>query len=647
MHDRSNFHVHGRDFIKDPILATHGVLADVSHFLPSHGRPIEILRVALSGRGPTDSKLSLTIREQDDEHRVHMIECPVRAEAYEVVRRFFENKAKSAAAPDLRNEHLPAVPSPQALLACAERAVAAIQARPEAQRSREPLGYALGDAIGLAVMSNDAAKATSLSRQLKRLLHIEPATIVRPAVTRTLLNSLAPVMRAAVASDRMQFLNEVLQEVVPATAEFDGSINESADMSRFMVALREFLAHGDADDIAAIFTLFNEPNLKLLILNMAVDSVTEGGSAQGINTCGKVVRSMLKECEKASSYHGELGWRIRAFSAAVAGNADKAEGLVDDVFRWSRGDRVLGWVMGVSTGLKIRSKHDVPVKEFLPHLKSVLYCGNEDYFEEVAPAFVRGLLTANQGNRAEVSEEILQALADQYPELDHGGDFTAGRFAHQLVAACRSEDSGRVTQCLEDLRQAVQILGDNGDALMLAMCEEIATDATLRNAGLRERVAGLIVDELSEPHNSDRYGLTRLRAGDLLFLAGYEDAALRVPLAPGLGEAGRLLWRLRAAAQESEAGSSPPEALVSKLAAAIDSIAERQLDGEHLVSPMRGRAWSQLIEEAAAINCPSLAQKAFNHALAISRGWAAREVTHLTDALLSGIVRRGYPSESD
>jgi hypothetical protein len=76
--------------------------------------------------------------------------------------------------------------------------------------------------------------------------------------------------------------------------------------------------------------------------------------------------------------------------------------------------------------------------------------------------------------------------------------------------------------------------------------------------------------------------------------------------------------------------------------AAIDSVAERQLDGEHLVSPMRGAAWAQLIEEAAAVNCPTLAQQAFSHALAVSRGWAAREVSQLTDALLSGIVRRMY-----
>ena len=640
MHDRFNLQVPGRDFIKDPILATHGVLADVSHFLPAQAQPIEILRVAFTGRGPTDSKLALTIRDRDDQKRV--IECPIRAEVYEVVRRFFEKKTPAAAMTDLGSERMPAVPSHRAILACAERAVAAIQGRPEAQRSREPLAHAIGDAMGLAVLANDETKARELGRDLKKVLHLAPQTIVRPAVTRTLLNSLAPVIRAAVATDRIAVLNEVLQEVVPATAEFDGTINESADMSRFTAALREFVDHGKPDDISAIVTLFNEPNLKLFILNMAVDSTIESGSVQGINTCGKVVRSMLKECEPASAYHGEQGWRVRAFSAALAGNSDKAEGLVDDVFRWSRGDRVLGWVMGVATGLKVRSKHDMPIKDFLPHLKSVLYIGNEDYFDVVAPAFVRGLLTANQGARADVSEGMLQALADQYSELDDGREFTAGRFAHQLVAARRSGDAGRVENCLKDFRQAAQILGDNGDALMLAMCQEISTDVTIRDAELRERVADLIVDEITEPDNAERYGLTRLRVGDLLYGAGHQAAALRVPLASDLGETGRLIWRLRAAAEEVEGGHSPPDELVSKLMAAIDSVAERQLDGERLVSPMRGAAWAQLIEEAAAVNCPTLAQQAFSHALAVSRGWAAREVSQLTDALLSGIVRRMY-----
>jgi choline dehydrogenase-like flavoprotein len=90
---------------------------------------------------------------------------------------------------DLGSERMPAVPAHRAILACAERAVAAIQGRPEAQRSREPLAHAIGDAMGLAVLANDETKARELGRDLKKVLHLAPQTIVRPAVTRTLLNS--------------------------------------------------------------------------------------------------------------------------------------------------------------------------------------------------------------------------------------------------------------------------------------------------------------------------------------------------------------------------------------------------------------------------------------------------------------------------
>lgn len=626
--------------MKDPILESNGILADVARRVPTDLYPVEVLRVGFTAQGPQESKLSLTILTAQKEK--HILECPVRAEVYEVVRRFFEKKSSATASGDITSAQLPPRDTVQSLLMCAEGVVAHIQARPEVHRSRESLAHALGDAIGVAVIVGAEGQALELAVQLKKTLHITPGSLIKPSVTRDLLNGLAPVIRASVASDRLELLCRVMEQVVPATCEFDGTINEGADMRRFSSSLLDLMNHGVHDDVAHILSLFNEPNVQLLILNLATEAVIAAGTVQGINTCGKVVRAAIKDCEGASCFTTEQGWRVRAFSYALAGKLDAAEDMIDQVFRWSRGDEVLGWVLGVTTGFKIRAKHDFSPKEFLPHLKSVLYLGNEDYFDVVAPAFVRGLLSASQGARAEVANEILHALTGQYPELREKGEYSARKVVQHLLGVARMGS----TQALEEALKTLPVMGKSsgvgGDRLFLALCNEVATDATIRDPKLRRRIVEIIVEELNNPRNVERYPLTRIRAADVLFAAGYEAQALAMTPSPTIGEIGRLIWRVRAATSAERSGETIPQSMITQVSEDIDALAQLAGELDKVITPIRADAWSPLVEEIASVANQPLIQKTLHFALRAAGSWTVEEVSKVNDALLNGLVRRAY-----
>ncbi len=639
MNERFNNQVAGSEFLRDPILVSAGVVEDVASALPRDSFPHHVLQVQLKDRGPLQATITVTIRGASDEKKV--IECPVRADKYDVVRRFFERKLHAAESGELASLSLPKAESSSALLAGAEKIVSHLAARCDASRSRELLTAAIGDAIGIALMVGEEARALELSGDLQRSLRLSPGCVAHPSQAWTLLNSIAPVVRAAAVSDRLGALQAVVERVIPKGVTFAEALPEKGGQLRFGEAMCDLLDHGDSPMALGLIRSFQQPALKLKLLNLMVDAVVAHGTARAINTCAEVVAELLPECKKADDFARDPGLRIRAFSAALSGSAREAEDLIDDIPRWFRSDPLVGWVYGVTTGLKVRSKHNLIPRRFVVHFKNALYVGNENFLDEVGPAFVKGLVASTQGTHGAAAEELLQAVADHFPALEENVVFTARRFIHQLVLAMRNRDTPRVEQGLKDLVETARDSGQLGDDLFLVMCEELSTDVMIRNRSLRSALVSSIVDELRASEVLELYELSRLTAGEILYTSGFRSAALKVPPPYVVGDSGRLLWRIRALA--AVAGDRPVEAasaMVAKMEEEVDSLVLREDSGSGAVVPTRAADWTPLIAEAAAVNAPTLSSKVLLSALSSSKSWTLRELQGLSEALLSGLIRR-------
>ena len=650
MNERHSLQVSGRIFARDPVLATKGVLQDVGNFLAMRDSgsgtgsagdanfPVTILQVQLKDHSPQDAKLALTIRTRTEAKTV--VECPIRSETYDIVKQFFEQKSRRIEPENLESISMPSAGRHLGVLAGAEKVVSHVEARHEADKWHEWHAYALGNAIGISLILGEKENALELAQQLRRALRIGPDQAIKPSRTRVLLNSLASVIRAGVVGGREDAVLEIASTIIPATASFEGTLNESADLSRFSVAMREAMEGEDAALVESLFGLFRQPDLQLYLLSLSIEACIESANVAGLRTCGQVVKHMLKECQSAQEFKTTLGFRVQAFSAALSGKSEVAERLIEDIPLWERSEEAVGWIFGFSIGLRCRSKEEMAPRTFMPRLHHLIYDGNDDNFFPVCSSFVQGMLAANQGSFGARSEEILQLLSDTHPDLEEHPSFVARRFIHQLVTATRLKDGHRAEQALEDFSCTARMKGLAGDSLMLAMCEELLSDVTIRDATLRKKVIATIVGELKEKKNAELFELTRFQAGDLLYVAGFEEAALQVPPPLVVGEAGLLVWRLRRAARHVERSPGTPSKLLEGMVEKIDELGGAAESHGPALRPMKSSDWCPIIEETAALNASTLLHRALVHALAVSTTWSPREVSHLNDAILDGLVRR-------
>ncbi len=612
--------------MKDPRLAASGVLVAVANALPLSKHPtVQVVQARLRGRGATGVELALTVMTPDMEKSV--IEVPVKLDALEVVQEFFDRQATRDAAPET---NLPRLSPLSKLLEMAEDISNRVADRKDWKAAPTPHSQALGDAIGIATMLNDEGRAFALAVKLKAALGFDQDAPLSP---RCFLNAIAPAVRAALATDQMESLDAVLSAVIPKNYKFHDLLTPQADLSRFALAIRDFMEERTFDEVVAFLDHFSGPNISLRILNEAVDVCVTRGSARAINTCFQVVRALLPECKNATLFVNEAGIRLRAFEAAMSSDWVAAEKILDDMPRWSRSDPLVGWLAGYVVGLRVRSDHTLAPAPAVNQLNTLLLSGNDQYFEISAVQFVRGLVAATQGRNGDTSEPILQRIEDQHGTLEKMPTFLSARFAHQLVAAKRSGNEANIELCLKDLVRTAQLLGEDGDALLTAMCEELFSDVTIRDFALRNRIAATIASVLRDPANEGRFEGTRLLAGSILFEAGFPQAALRAPPALVIGESGRLVWHIRAMDARSREFGRTSALKLEQL--------DRSVDALKTFTEYPASEWAAVLEEAAAVakGLP-MAMKALNRAIKVSGDWGPGDLALLNEAVLNGLLRR-------
>lgn len=612
--------------MKDPRIAASGVLMDVAQALAfdTHSK-VQVLQARLRGTDSTTATLNLTIRTPDMEKSV--IEFKLRPETFAAVNQFFDRQANLNTCSETA---LPAIPLQVQLLEIAEDVAAQVGQRQDWKGVADAQSQSLGDAIGVAILLNDEPRACALVMKLKELLRLDGEAVPSP---RCFLNAIGPALRAAIATDQMELLDRVLSVALPTGYRFQDFLSPEADLSRFAEALRELMEDRGLDEAIAFLENFQGPNITLRLLNEAVDACVKRGSAQSINTCAIAVRTLLPDCESADLFVNEAGIRLRAFEAALSGDWAAADRSLDDMPRWSRSDPLIGWLGGYVVGLKVRSDHDLAPAPAVNNFNTLLLPGNDEHFEHSAAQFVRGLVAATQGRNGDTSEPILQSIEDQHVTLEKMPEFLSARFAHQLVVASRSRSAVSVEGCLQDLVCTAQVLGDDGDALLTAMCEDLCSDVTIRDSELRGKIATTIAGTLRDQRNIGRFEGTRLLAGAILFEAGFSKAALRAPPSLVVGESGRLVWHLRAMDAKSREAGRPSAAKLEQL--------ERNLDGLITSSAFPAAEWAAVVEEAAAVarGLP-MALKALTRATSAAAGWGPADLGLLNEALFNGTLRR-------
>ncbi len=631
MKDMQCLHARGSDFLRDPILAAHGVVADVAAVLPVVSQTLgELVQVRLRGRSPGDAVLSLTVKTL--EHKKEIIECQVRPEVFPVVRSFFEQRSVPPTTPSAQESRLPAASPEAQLLAITEDIANRLSDSKNGRGAKASTAVAIGDALGIAVLVHDEGKVTELAARLREVLGLDPKMSPGPARARAFLNSIAPAMRAAAATGRFGVLLSVISTVVPDGCVFAEPPPPAADIGKFTIGIKELLEHCPADDVAQLIQRFAAPNLMLQLMNAAIDACHKSGSATAISRCGDLVQLLLVSCKSAQDIHSEPGIRAKAFEAALSGDFEKTKSLVDDIPRWARTEEIFGWLTGYAVGLQVRAKHELKTEEVVGAIEHLIYRKVEDHFDALAVEFVRGMLAANQGANGLVSELILQRLEDRHPNLQDLPRFLSGRFVHQIVVAHREGNENSIEAVLKDFFQTARLLSEKGDALIAAMCEELLTDISIRDSALRAKIAVAISMELRNEKEPGRYELSRLVAAPILYTAGFPKAALRAPPDRVVGESGRFVWHIRAADQKSRELARGTLAQTYEL--------HEKLDRMRTTTSDPALEWGAVIEESAAVGQLSLALKAIGRAVEQSSFWKPSDVGYLTDALFVGMLRR-------
>lgn len=648
MQDRTSLQIPGNDFIKSPILASHGVLAEVIQYIPMDSQPVRIIHVRLGGKGPDHAKFFLTIETKLNEPTV--IECPIRSEVYQVVRDVFEKAQLQTLKAEPASVVIPSSGHELAMLHCACLLAEDLCALPAAYKAREAAAYALGDAAGIALMVGDAKQTVALACKLREVLRIAPHTTIKPQQCVRLLNSIAPIIRAAVASGQMDVLDQVLHDLIPITCTLPDRVNARVDMSRFLDAITELFKEGSCDQITKLLEAFNNTKLQIDLLYMVTQVCTANGSAQAVNMCAVVVRSILGSYLDPSENNSEDALRVRAFNAAMVGNAGLVDKLIEQISPDTRSDHVAPWAVGFSIGMQIRAK-DLQQPEDVIKRIEVLFNTREleHEFCYCVATIAKGMLAANQGAYSEITDKIFWLLSEQYPELDRDVVFVSKRFEHQLISAQRAGNQGTINKINEAFVETVRSLAGQGEELIREMCEDLCSDVIVRDGALRTIIADTISSMLSSINHPRQYQFSRILLPDLLYRAGYKKQAMKIT-PPHVSRAGvHFMWQMRAEGAQAEATTQVLSEGLQNIMQEIEqwpNAAQNSVTDKREYLPIQPHDWGQIVEEAAALNITTLAHSAMVRALQVTPSWTVQEEAGLNEALLNGLIRRGYRAES-
>lgn len=648
MQDRTSLHIPGIDFIKSPILASHGVLEDVMKCIPLDSQPVRITHVSLGGKGPDQAKFFLTIETKLNELKV--VECPIRSEVYQVVRSVFEKAQLQTIKAEPASVVIPSSGHELAMLHCACLLAEHLCALPAAYKAREAAAYALGDAAGIALMVGDAELTVALACKLREVLRIAPHTTIKPQQCVRLLNSIAPIIRAAVASGQIDVLDQVLHDLIPITCTLPDRVNARVDMSRFLDAITELFKKGSCDQITKLLEAFNNTKLQIDLLYMVTQACTASGSAQAVNMCAVVVRSIFGSYLDTSENNSEDALRVRAFNAAMVGNAGLVDKLIEQISPDTRSDHVAPWAVGFSIGMQIRAKHLKQPEDAIKRIEVLFNTGElDDEFYYCVATIAKGMLAANQGAYSEITDQIFCLLSEQYPELDLYVVFVSKRFEHQLISAQRVGNQGTINKTNEAFVETVRSLAGQEEELIGEMCEDLCSDIIVRDEALRNIIADTISSMLSSIDHPRQYQLSRIFLPDLLYRAGYKKQAMEIARPPVSRAGAYYMWQMRAEGEQAEATTQVLSEGLQNIMQEIEqwpNAAQNSVADKREYPSIQPHDWGQIVEEAAALNITTLAHSAMVRALQVTPSWTVQEEAGLNEALLNGLIRRGYRAES-
>ena len=613
----------GEDFLKDPRLAASGALVDVGAALHFDKRPaVQLLQVRLRGRDASDSVLSFTTLNSEAEKAV--VEMPLRPELFEPVRDFFERHSRGQQAAD----SLPGMSPLAKLVEMAHEVSFRVGQRGDYIGSAAHV-HAIGDAVGIALLLDDERSAYGLAAQLKHALSLAAENARDQS---TLLNALAPAIQAAVVTDQIEILEHVLSHALPPAAGFTDQVRAEANLSRFGAAMRDFLEERGADEVCGFLESFPGPNIRLRLLNAAVDACVSGGSARAINTCGIVVRTLLPSCEEASLYVNDAGIRMRAFNAALSGDWAETEKHLDDMPHWNRSDFLFGWLAGYAMGLQVRSDHELELRVASDQFHGRVCSGN-DKFEQTAAQFCRGLVAATQGRNGERSEQMLRRIEHKYVHLATDPEFLSARYAHKLVHASRSGNNANVQARLGELLERARDLGDQGDAMLRAMCQELFSDVTIRNISLRDFIAAGIGRALREPDNWEKFKETRRFAGSLITQSGFSRQVFLGAASPSVAEGAQTAKAARAVDGKARE--------LNRVSAVKSEALDRRLEKLKFAGQHPASEWMEVLRDLPVLTRSlDKAAKIFAQAVTTSNHWNADELALMNEELYRALLRR-------
>ena len=366
--------------------------------------------------------------------------------------------------------------------------------------------------------------------------------------------------------------------------------------------------------------------------------------------CAVVVRSIFGSYLDPSENNSEDALRVRAFNAAMVGNAELVDKLIEQISPDTRSDHVVPWAVGFSIGMQIRAKHLKQPEDAIKRIEVLFNTGElDDELCYCVATIAKGMLAANQGAYSEITDQIFCLLSEQYPELDLDVVFVSKRFEHQLISAQRVGNQDTINKTNEAFVETVRSLAGQEEELIGEMCEDLCSDVIVRDEALRNILADTISSMLSSIDHPRQYQLSRIFLPDLLYRAGYKKQAMEIARPPVSRAGEHFMWQMRAEGEQAEATtqvlSEGLQNIMQEIQqwpnAAQNSVADKR---EYL--SIQPHDWGQIVEEAAALNITTLAHSAMVRALQVTPSWTVQEEAGLNEALLNGLIRRGYRAES-
>ncbi len=324
--------------------------------------------------------------------------------------------------------------------------------------------------------------------------------------------------------------------------------------------------------------------------------------------------------------------------------------MIEQISPDTRSDHVAPWAVGFSIGMQIRAKHIPQPEDVIKRIEVLFNTGElDDEFYYCVATIAKGMLAANQGAFSEITDQIFCLLSEQYPELDLDVVFVSKRFEHQLISAQRVGNQDTINKTNEAFVETVRSLAGQEEELIGEMCEDLCSDVIVRDEALRNILADTISSMLSSIDHPRQYQLSRIFLPDLLYRAGYKKQAMEIARPPVSRAGAYFMWQMRAEGEQAEATtqvlSEGLQNIMQEIQqwpnAAQNSVADKR---EYL--SIQPHDWGQIVEEAAALNITTLAHSAMVRALQVTPSWTVQEEAGLNEALLNGLIRRGYRAES-